>query len=186
MLVEHTTGNVGTARESFRIVGFYRPKSQSPELPIHEALKDIRSGIKHVSNEVFPSSAAQIRNMLWTTQRNDYPESSYLKFMVARTERGRAFGHNITQFILRIRGNAALRRITIQTPTGDHTTRPNIVIEGRFDILTEAEVLEHKMQFSAQGTNDAVTFDMTELNDIMYIEILSPKSRRIGRSNSGT
>jgi hypothetical protein len=120
-----------------KITAFWKATASSPEVPLFElerARPRSGSGAVMLSTDTIMAAEGDRRYGYWTIGRYDLPEGSYVKIIVNK-RMGHTIFEDTAHIMLRMRMDAALRRLNIQL-TGHHmaTVREGN-IDGRFDIV---------------------------------------------------
>lgn len=174
MLIELITGSETFEIRSglggtVKIMAFYRRTPNAEEMAIQSAAKDRHSGVIQSGSDQWINASASNRNHgQWVTSRYQVPEMSYVKLMISRRETGDFIMHN-KQVYLQCRQNAACRRLRIEFTVHPDATMQAGYVEGRFDILTLAQLKSLNFNIPGQFENN---FKIDNLDDVFTQSIL--------------
>lgn len=176
-MIEFTTGEViTTGKGTFSIYPFYKKGIKDREQPLWEAEKDDRSGIPKSEKilEVVPSCLA-VHKKNWTTRRHNYPEGALIKFVMKRTnpkvKGASAFSQvSMTAMYIRVRETAPLMLIEIDLPFDQNSTKPRLYMNGRFDILTEEQIVRLGLHINGQGSNELHLYEAFDEDPNIFVK----------------
>jgi hypothetical protein len=120
-----------------RITPSFRKKPYDKSVPLYTAMKDGVSGIRSIRYNQLPASNINSFHGAWNRNVLELPEGSLITFNCLYTGFGNGFNKiKKTVFMINIRENAALRRLSFRLTNHSLANFPNITVEGRFDVLS--------------------------------------------------
>lgn len=144
MLIQCTTGFENFSNGSAKAHVFVVPTARmlGKELHISIAAKGAYAGLRKVGVETRQPAAPNLRRELgeWTTTSYEVPEGMILKVFGNRSSGWGGVRVMANQF-LRVRSDAALRRVSVVLSGNPQASLSRAHIEGRFDLVTLSEAL---------------------------------------------
>jgi hypothetical protein len=144
MLIQCTTGFENFSTSSAKAHVFVVPTARmlGKEMHIAVACKGVYPGLRKVGLETKQPAAPGLRRELgeWTTASYEVPEGMLLKVFGTRSGGWGSQRVMSNQFI-RVRADAAMRRINVILTGNERAALARASIEGRFDLVTLSEAL---------------------------------------------
>jgi hypothetical protein len=126
-----------------KVNAFFKETAGAEEIPLFQVGRDTRSAGKQLSADTVVAAEGDRRYGYWTISRFDLPEGSYVKLAIHK-RMGKTIFEDRAHVLLRIRADAALRRLVIPFTGHSKAVMQSGNIEGRFDIV-------HNDQFENLG-----------------------------------
>jgi hypothetical protein len=137
MLIEAVFGfeSFNNPKCQCKIMAFWKASASAEEQPLFDIGRDARSSAKMVSSDTVMAAEGDRRYGYWTISRYDLPEGGYLKLVINK-RMGTSIFEDQAHVMLRLRADAALRRLNIPFTGHNMATLREGNVEGRFDIIT--------------------------------------------------
>lgn len=121
-----------------KILAFFKETATADEMPLFEVGKRPRSVGSLISSDTVMATEGDRRYGYWTTSRFELPEGSYVKLVINK-RLGSSIFEDRAHIMLRIRADAALRRLVIPLTEHQMATLRSGNVEGRFDIVPNSQ-----------------------------------------------
>jgi hypothetical protein len=160
-----------------KVTCFWKASAASEEVPLFEldrARPRSGGGAVMLSSDTIMAAEGDRRYGYWTIGRYDLPEGSYVKIII-----NKRMGHTIFEdsahVMLRVRADAALRRLNIPL-TGHHmaTVREGN-IDGRYDIVPVEDFEELGIDVNPRYLK---YHDTDKLNEVAVMQVLEQERSR--------
>ena len=119
-----------------KIAAFVKADAAAEEMPLFDIgrARGARSGGSLISSDTIMATEGDRRYGYWTISRFDLPEGCYVKLTIAK-RMGNTVFEDRAHVMLRLRADAALRRLVIPFTGHSKATLQSGNVEGRFDLV---------------------------------------------------